>query len=266
MAKAIKPFAKEADLCARFLSAIGEDWISYPETANWDILLVRKADGFQIGIQAKLRLNIDVINQALEDYNVWDKDRMGPDCRAVLVPDDASTGFGVICAYIGLTVIRVYSVDRDRRYGVWRSRHEVFRPSLPTIGGPEWDLREWYEWAPMHRHRLPEYVPDVAAGKPSPVQLTDWKIRAIKIAVIMEKRGYLTRADFKHVGMDHRRWLPSGNQWLLLDGGVYRASKNWPNFKRQHPRVYEEIAADYENWKPADPVMPSPQPRQESLI
>jgi hypothetical protein len=38
----------------------------YPETEGWDILLVRVSDGFQIGIQAKLALNIGVINQCLE--------------------------------------------------------------------------------------------------------------------------------------------------------------------------------------------------------
>jgi hypothetical protein len=51
---------------------------------------VRNADGFQVGIQAKLKFNIDVINQALERYGTWNVAGEGPDCRAVLVPDDAS--------------------------------------------------------------------------------------------------------------------------------------------------------------------------------
>jgi len=118
----------------------------------------------------------------------------------------------------------------------------------------------------MHRHRLPEYVPDVVAGSPSPVQLTDWKIAAIKIAVILEKRGYLTRADFKHINIDHRRWLPSAAGWLVLDEGRYLKSKFFPNFKLQHPRVYDEIAADYEKWKPAE-VTPEQKPaKQESML
>ena len=42
----MKPiFASEVDLCARFLKALPEDWIAYNETAGWDILLVRSADG-----------------------------------------------------------------------------------------------------------------------------------------------------------------------------------------------------------------------------
>jgi len=118
--KRAKPFATEADLCARFIAAIGPDWVSYPETCNWDILLVRKADGFQIGIQAKLKLNTDVINQALEEYGVWDADRMAPDCRAVLVPADQGGGFGRICKYIGLTIIRVSGDKQPPKHAsVW---------------------------------------------------------------------------------------------------------------------------------------------------
>jgi hypothetical protein len=107
------------------------------------------------------------------------------------------------------------------------------------------------------------------AGSPSPVQLTDWKIGAIKIAIILEKRGFLTRADFKHIGIDQRRWLPSGNAWLTLDGGVYRKAPYFPDFRTQHPRVFDEIAADYEKWKPVDPLPPlalEPTPKQEDLL
>ncbi|TAI67610.1 hypothetical protein [Bradyrhizobium sp. Leo170] len=266
MAKAAKPFETEADLCKRFISALPEGWTPYNEHAGWDILLVRNADGFQIGIEAKLRFGTDVINQCLEEYGAYDADRMGPDCRAVLVPYDAPGGFGLICAYIGLTIIRVRSQQQTDALPRFY-RPEVFEPGLP---GDKHGINQkhWYEWAPAHRHRLPDYVPDVVAGSPSPVQLTDWKIAAIKIAIILEKRGFLIRADFKHVNIDHRRWLPSGNGWLVLDGGVYRASRGFPDFKVQHPRVYGEIAADYDKWKPADPVgpLPLPEPKQEQML
>jgi hypothetical protein len=142
-----------------------------------------------------------------------------------------------------------------------------FEPLLPEHGGqPGTNYRNWYEWAPAKQHALPAYVPDVAAGMPSPVQLTAWKIDAIKIAVILEKRGYLTRYDFKHVGIDHRRWLPSGNRWLKLDGNRYLEAPEFPNFRVQHPRVYEEIAADYETWKPTDPVLAPAPAKQECLL
>ncbi|WP_051334351.1 hypothetical protein [Bradyrhizobium sp. Ai1a-2] len=268
MAKTPKPFETEAALCARFLSALPDGWTAYPETAGWDILLARNADGFQIGIEAKLRLNTEVISQAIEEYGAFSATRPGPDCRAVLVPACEPGGFGRICEYIGLTIIYVRSeaeIEQTRKRHYYKPK--VFEPGLPELlhGRNE---QEWYEWAPASRHKLPDYVPDVVAGSPSPIQLTSWKIGAIKIAIILEKRGFLLRSDFKHINIDHRRWLPSGNGWLVLDRGAYRASMGFPDFKAQHPRVYGEIAADYDKWKPADPVGPLllPEPKQEPLI
>ena len=64
-------FRSEADLCSAFLAIFRREyaakWVAYAETEGWDILLVRRADGFQIGIQAKLTLNIAVVNQCLAD-------------------------------------------------------------------------------------------------------------------------------------------------------------------------------------------------------
>ncbi|MBR0998776.1 hypothetical protein ABIF65_003742 [Bradyrhizobium japonicum] len=255
-----KPFATEADLCKRFIASLPEGWTPYAEHAGWDILLVRNADGFQIGIEAKLRLNSHVITQSLEDYGIWCADRAGPDCRAVLVPW-GEFGFETICKYIGITIIHVKPASDDRPR--WAP---AFDPYLP--GENHGRAEDWPEWAPAQRHVLPDYVPDVVAGSPSPVQLTEWKIAAIKIAVILEKRGFLIRADFKHVGIDHRRWLPSATGWLSLDAGRYIQGPHFPRFKKQHPRVYDEIAADYESWKPIDPIgpLPLPEPKQESLL
>lgn len=228
-------FESEVALCAAFIAAIGDDWTSYAETAGWDILLVRKSDGFQIGIEAKLKLNSHVISQAIEQYGAMGADHPGPDCRAVLVPDTDAGGFGRIASYIGITVITVYG-----------SNHINFWPALPT---DQFDWRgDWHEWCPPKRHQLPEYVPDVDAGASAPLQLTKWKIAAMKIAVTLEQRGYVTRTDFKKHGIDHRRWL-APNSWLRPDGGHYVAGK-MPNFKAQHPTVWDQIAADAPKWMP----------------
>lgn len=241
--KRAKPFAMETDLCAHFIAAIKDDWTAYAETGGWDILLVRKADGFQIGVQAKMRLNSDVISQAIEDGYCFYAERSGPDCRAVLVPSVDAGSFDKIAGYIGLTIIRAYAP----------SGYASFRPQLPRIN----DRREdWFEWAPSKRHALPEYVPDVAAGASAPLQLTSWKIAAIKIAVTLEKRGFLTRADFRHHGIDHRRWLSAGGGWLRLVGGRYVAGHRMPDFRAAHPRVYEEVAADADKWMPQSPLAP----------
>lgn len=229
-----KPFATEVDLCKAFVESLPAGWIAYPETADWDILLVRKTDGFQIGVQAKLALNVHVIGQALEEGGAWWATREGPDCRAVLVPG-AEGRIGRIASYIGITVIRL----DENPVG----NHRLFWPHLPRDGDPD-GTSEWHDWASTKRCVLPAYVPDVAAGSPAPLQLTNWKIAALKIEATIEIRGWATRADFAHHRIDHRRWLARENGWLVNDGGKLVRGPRFPNFSAQHPRNYAEIKAD----------------------
>lgn len=251
MARKPVPFTKEADLCAAFAAAIGDKWIAFNETAGYDILLVRKADGFQIGIQAKLKLNTFVLAQALEQYSF---DAPGPDCRAIMVPwSEVSVGLSYLCAYIGVTIIRVDGSKETR------ARSSAFSPELPVLSG-RWSDREWYEWAPSARCPLPEYVPDVPAGARAPLQLTPWKINALKIAVLLETRGFVTRKDFAHLRLDHRRWIARENRWLKVVDGGFVPGDRLPNFKAQHPVVFEQIKADAIKWMPTTATAAGEQP------
>lgn len=240
-------FQTEADLCSAFIESLPPEWQPYAETAGWDILLVRKADGFQIGIQAKLRFNVDVLGQCLDD-SVYQCTHEGPDCVAVLVPYDLGGGLSRIAAYIGITVLRVTS-RVEKRDGTYYNV-EQFTPQLPKQGKPGWrEDRDWFEQAPPHRCKLPEYVPDVVAGSSAPLQLTDWKIKALKLMVLLEKNGHVDRADFKHLDLDHRRWLARENGWLkVVDGRMVKGGR-CPNFKAQHPKVYREIKRDFDRWR-----------------
>ncbi len=238
-------FESEIALCEAFLASVDErKWTAYPETCGWDILMVRRADGFQIGVQAKLKLNTDVINQALEDYGHWSANKAGPDCRALLVP--SSNGFGTICKYLALTVIVA-----DPPGVLWKRRIQPRLPDPP----PAWDSGEWPEWAPAKRHKLPDYVPDVAAGASAPLQLTDWKIKAIKLSVLLDTHGSVHRTDFAYLQLDHRRWIEG--KWLVLENGVFRTGPAMPNLKKQHPKVYLQISAEFKKW--ADPKRPEGQ-------
>ena len=252
--RAAPRYATEAELCADFIAEVRRTrkWECYPETEGWDILLVRLVDGFQIGVSAKLRLNAKVVAQALEQY-VWNVSAPGPDCRAVLVSEGAGE-LGLLCAYIGIVVITLQSPPEKGYYA-------RITPSLPDESR---DTRpgRWPEWAPAKRHPLPAYVPDCAAGASAPVQLTAWKIAAIKIAVLLETRP-VTRADFKHLGLDHRRWLPQECGWLRLTPDGYVAGAAIPDFRDQHPVNYEQIKADLAKWVPLPSLMPA---RQEGLL
>lgn len=240
-----KPFAKETDLCAAFLAVLPDTWTAYAEHAGFDILLVRKADGVQIGVEAKLKLNAEVVAQCLEDGGYYRADMANPDYRAVLVPYSDAGHFDRVATYIGFTILRMEAASTDR----WRNHKARYRPDLPG-DNTHWNDRYWHDWSPTKRCRLPEYVPDVAAGDSAPIKLTEWKIAALRIEATLELRGFVTRADFAHLRIDHRRWLARESGWLAKDeaNGRLIAGPRFPNWKGQHPRVYAEIVADAERW------------------
>ncbi|TPN34776.1 hypothetical protein [Mesorhizobium sp. B1-1-6] len=248
-------FKTEAELCAAFVAALPAGWTAYAETAGYDILLVR-ADGVQVGVEAKLRLNAEVVVQAAKEWG-HHPHAEGPDFCAALVPaGHVQNHMAAICAMLGITVITVAHPDdqTEERYG-WRS--PPFRPDLPNLDSRMyWSGREhdWYDRCPASRCGLPEYVPDVGAGHSAPVALTNWKIQAIKLLIIMERRGFVTKGDFKHVKIDPSRWT---RDWLERGAsrGQFITGRYTPDLKAQHPVNWAQIEADFDKWKPADEVL-----------
>lgn len=255
------PSITEADLCGRFIAAATKPgpahlprWIAYPETAGFDILLVRQGDGVQIGVEAKLTLNAKVLAQALPARSCWFGAQVGPDYRAALVPSDkCNPDVLAICAHLGIAVIR-FNADAPAggpRFGA------AFAPSLPGGGHSGHVPEGWHEWAPLTRCPVPDYVPDVIAGASAPVALTPWKVKAIRLSVLLEERP-VTRADFKALQLSPTNWLcPRG--WLERTEAGWIAGPRTPDFRAQHPRNYAEIAADKARWAPPGSVLAGPQ-------
>jgi hypothetical protein len=220
-------FQTEAALCEAFLVWMRRfpEWTAYAETEGWDILLAH-CDGTQIGVQAKLRLNVDVLCQAVERRAEWCSN-IGPDYRALLVPSDR--GVRDLCAALGLTVFCLASS--------WNAAD--FAPALEIRS-----YADWFFMNPKRRHTLPRYIPDVPAGVPSPSPLSKWKIGALEICAVMELRGYVTREDFKRASIDHRRWR---EQWLApVDGepGRWTFKPGFFGFAADHPVVYPQVRDD----------------------
>lgn len=240
----------EADLCAGFIAAVVKDgsWTAYPETAGFDILLVRATDGAQIGIEAKLALNAKVVSQALPGDGRWYSGEIGPDYRAVLVPaDKCNADLKQVCAHVGITVITYRGPPENE----W-SRRPDFYPFLPKETAWSGDASDWHEWLPSQRCPVPDYVPDVIAGASAPVSLTAWKVKAIRLAVLLEERA-VTRADFKHLQLSPTFWTgPNGCLSRTAEG--YIAGPHMPNLRAQHPRNYDEIRADKARWAPSGPL------------
>ncbi len=237
-----KAYEREVDLCAAFVAALDDKWTPYAETAGWDLLLVRKADGFQVGIQAKLKLNPLVLGQALDQYVHFHAEHAGPDCRAILVPwGEVNVGLEFIARWIGITVIKMEKQPERK------SLRAKFSPDLPD--GKDWTTDPWQEQCPPRRHELPEYIPDVRAGDKAPLQLTSWKIKAIKLCILLDERGYVTRRDFSHLRLDPRIWTAAAG-WLVVEHGRYIRGPRTPNLQAQHPVVWEEIKKDIDKWRP----------------
>lgn len=96
---------------------------------------------------------------------------------------------------------------------------------------------------------LPDYIPDVAAGCAAPVQLTPWKINAIKLMIVLERRGYVTRKDMKVLQISPTRWCDHWHGFLAPapDRRYVRCNRT-PDLKAQHPVNWAQIEADFEVW------------------
>lgn len=272
-------FENEAALCAAFISFLPEGWIAYPETGGFDILLVRVVDGIQIGVEAKLTLNAKVLLQAADSMYSWHPRTEGPDFRAALVPyGTAGMDLATIAGILGITVIQCRAAgERDveierqvERHGEFYLKYAAkdFKAFIPDLPGPgDWRER-WVDLCPVKRCGLPDYVPDVAAGASAPSKLSEWKIKAIKICIVLERRGYLTPQDFADISIHRKRWHDMG--WISHDPdshirGRFVAGVAPLDLRTAHPVNYAQIEADFEKWAPAS-MRPEASPeRQESM-
>lgn len=248
-------FTAEADLVAKFCELISPErwarnpdrapkWKPYHETAGWDLLLVHDS-GAQIGIEAKLLLNPKVLDQALPDHR-WANER-GPDFRAVLVPADGlQAHMESIASHLGIVVLAV-----SGRHDTWNGTQRFdFSPALPDLAS-NYDIGRWPNWHPIQRCKVPDYVPDVIGGHSAPVALTEWKIRAIKLLILLERRGHVTRADMKALKLSPSRWTDAYHGFLVSGPHGYGRCGRTPDLKAQHPKNWVEIESDFDKWAPA---------------
>jgi hypothetical protein len=214
----------EVELCAAFIAwtQANSDWVVYPETGGFDMLLAAP-DGVQLGIEAKLSCTAKLVDQALPK-NCF-QGVAGPDYRGVLLPECPREKSRELLRSLGL--LAFYGSRRDDQFH----------------GASLTDREGWSHWAPEQRLELPRFLPDVAAGAPSPIRLTKSKIAALKLIALIEVRGYVVPQDFRDLGVDSRRWTNPMHGLLQLDGqGRYQRGEKLM-FDKQHPRVFAEIVA-----------------------
>jgi hypothetical protein len=194
-------FRSEGALCdALAAKARGEGFVVHAETSGWDLLLVAPG-GAQVGVQAKLRANVDVLAQALgSPYGTT-----GPDYHAVLVVD-APPPFRRLATELRVTIVDGARVVADA------------------------PLAEFVKRSPLWSHETAEWVPPieiacVVGGRSGPVQITPWKIAALQLCRRLRKRGWVAKRDFTELSISPTYWVTGSKPLLRVEkklGKVFR--------------------------------------------
>jgi hypothetical protein len=187
-------YTSEAELCDEFVDfARAQGFRAYPETGDFDLLLVASDEcpgfkpGDQIGVQAKLRPNVEVLCQSLPRGGRSN----APHYYLVLVPQ-ASDAFESVAEALKITPVSGAKV----RY-------------------PKFSFRQlrWFRNDDGQRCWVPDCeVEGMQGGMSGPRQLTPWKQSAIQLCLRAEAQGFLLGKDFKEKGLSIARWISEG--WL----------------------------------------------------
>lgn len=228
-------FIDEAQLCG---------WKVYPEypDSTFDLFLVAEEgcitgveSGTQIGVQAKMNANLDLLRQMLE---VSRRYKHGPDYIVSLVPGpprtDGERTVAETISRLGMGFFYVYE-HFEGHYGFHQKRANL--KTIKHLGS-----RQKFQ----ERVALPEIDAWTEPGVASPMPVTAWQVRAIKFCMELERRGTVSYIEFAEHKMHIQTWLNAG--WITQEGKEGRrflyklnpnSDKTRPDLK--HPGVKEQL-------------------------
>lgn len=243
----------EADLCAAFIRDFNAipGWTCYPETGGYDVLVAHD-DGRQIGVEAKLQLNAKVADQILpcEQWHRWNTP--GPDHRLVIVRSitESNAGIAKMLRYLGVEVWEPrcgerigtgYSMEKGVEFHIhsklFYDGQVACAPEDQQYPSKEHRGIALFDWNPSQRIQLPEVPPTTLAGVPSPVQMTPWKMAAIRVLALLRAQGYITAKQIAGQGCAPSTWT---QQWLARGEvrGQWLETDKTPKLDQQHPELY----------------------------
>lgn len=168
----------EHDLVCLFRDlADRERWEFYPENQAWDFLMQDKLTGTQIGFQAKLKINSNVVEQCL---SLLSKGTIqGPNFGAVLIP---------------FSETQIKSFDKFKKRCLAK-KLLIFteRDSLQLLS-PNW---EWARFRFKEPVWIPPFVPDLPAGVKSPRSVTPFKVGVVLLCAAMRAGLQPTQKQIK---------------------------------------------------------------------
>lgn len=165
-----------------------------PECSGWDMILVAPETEEQIGVQAKLRPNLEVLGQAIVAPR-----RRTPDVIAVLVPN-IPRYFGEVALGLRMGIFTPVGI-RSGVGPLWMLAH-----------GPRRDVVAGRCWVPPAGIEVA-----IPAGVPSPRTISPWKIAAARLCIRLRAGETLTRSDFASAGVRVDNWIRA-KQVVRVDG------------------------------------------------
>jgi hypothetical protein len=191
----------EYEMCDEFIELNKGDWDIYPECYGYDMLMFSNDLDIQIGVQAKLRNNLQVIYQILNNTELFGGNlkKIGPHYRAVLTPIKYDHRYNILCQHINVIKLSVESVTTIMNYHMFLNKYS-------PLGFSE------------HHTRPPMRLND-SPGKSSPKSLSQWRINALKIMNKYYEQGYILSPQLRE---------------LKLDPSMF---KNWFEYKYLEPKI-----------------------------
>lgn len=185
MIKIYKKYELEKNMCDE-LTAYAKlgGWTVYPEQGGWDLLLIRNK--IQVGVQAKLRPTIKLLSQALVPEIL-----AGPHYRAVAV---GNTNYKEKDDFSRVAqTLRLVFIDMGAHPDYWLYK--------ATQGFTRGQRIPWihYRHFPSNMLWIPSFVPKLDAGIPAPKTVNPWKVAAVKMEFIANRKGWVSIIDAREV-------------------------------------------------------------------
>jgi hypothetical protein len=143
-------FATADEMELRFLSHLPKGWTAYRKVGEWDLLLVRKEDGAQLGLISMMRLSAIGLTHAVAPNRISARTVPQPDYRGVLTPSGQPRELAILSRQLGVTCIFVTPP----------ARATINMPFTPPLPPPaiSWEHREedWQLHAPLMLLQLPD--------------------------------------------------------------------------------------------------------------
>lgn len=257
-------FPTEAALCDLFIREFNAlpGWTCYPETGGFDVLVAHES-GRQIGVEAKLQLNAKVADQIVPSDSWYRYCDDGPDHRMVIVPciTDSSAGIEKLLRQVGVVVLCPNNNSPPSfglRHEMWCDSSVSERPSVAWGGEMHHSYTAMFDWNPRRRIALPSVVPNLPAGVPAPVQLTPWKMAALRVLARLRIQGSITAKQIAAEGVSPSMWT---QRWLARSDarGQWLESDAMPPLDKQHPEVYAQAVAEMKaRLQPIEPLTEAP--------